>query len=372
MMSSTQSDSFNPSGAAPQTGLQLDHHPLDPLTAAEISAVSLIVRSHFAARTSVKAIKFCSSLLIPPVKAAVLYALGLPLPRDCKLNDRKALQLLTRRAEVQAIDVVTGDTYEVNVALANDLPLPGRDGKYAPSTADALGKVESVKKLDVGMQPSLTPEEVNDAEKILREDPRIVAIAREVGVEPENLYADGWSIGYDDRFDKSVRVQQCLMYARKSEHENLYAHPMDFYPVINSNTGELIAIDFPGHRDPKTGILSTPNGSSRPGPLTMDKDEALAYSGRKRIPPPMESFDYLPELMVNDPKMPPLERISSLFMLSSLRVSASSSMATSSNGKNGRCTSVSTLEMVWSFRRSATTTRAMFDLSSTVCRSLRW
>ncbi|KAJ1022717.1 hypothetical protein NDA18_005054 [Ustilago nuda] len=299
-MSSTQSDSFNPSGAAGQTGLQLDHHPLDPLSTQEIAAVSLIVRSHFAACTSVKAIKFVSSLLIPPVKAAVLYALGLPLPRGAKLDSRSALKLLNRRTEVQLIDVVTGDTYEVNVAIANDLPLPGRDGKYAPSTADALGKVKSINKLDVGIQPGLTPEEV------LRNDPRIVAIARAVGIEPENLWADGWSLGYDDRFDKSLRVQQCLVYARKSEHENLYAHPMDFYPVIDCNAGKVIAIDFPGHRDPVTGKLSTPNGTTKPGPITMDADEALAYSGRKRIPPPMESFDYLPELMALDPKMPPL------------------------------------------------------------------
>lgn len=306
MMSSTQSDSFNPSGAARQNGLQLDHHPLDPLSAQEIAAVSLIVRSHFAARTSVKAIKFVSSLLIPPVKAAVLYALGLPLPRGTQLDNRSALKLLNRRAEVQLIDVVTGDTYEVNVAIANDPPLPGRDGKYAPSTADALGKVESIKKLDVGVQPGLTPEEVNEAEEILRNDPRIVAIAREVGIEPKNLWADGWSLGYDDRFDKSLRVQQCLVYARKSEHENLYAHPMDFYPVIDCNAGKVIAIDFPGHRDPVTGKLSTPNGTTKPGPITTDAKEALAYSGRKRIPPPMESFDYLPELMALDPKMPPL------------------------------------------------------------------
>lgn len=96
-------------------------------------------------------------------------------------------------------------------------------GLPKPSAADALGKVESVKKLPEGTQPGLTPEEVGLAEKFLRADPRICEIAREVGIEPHQLYADGWSIGYDDRFDKNLRVQQCLMYARFSEHENLYA-----------------------------------------------------------------------------------------------------------------------------------------------------
>jgi hypothetical protein len=48
-------------------------------------------------------------------------------------------------------------------------------------------------------------------------------------VKPEELYADGWAIGYDERFPKSKRIQQALLFARFSEHDNLYAHPMVYY-----------------------------------------------------------------------------------------------------------------------------------------------
>ena len=47
-----------------------------------------------------------------------------------------------------------------------------------------------------------------------------------LGVKPEQLHADGWAIGFDDRFPSNIRVQQALLFARWDRHENLYAHPM--------------------------------------------------------------------------------------------------------------------------------------------------
>jgi Cu2+-containing amine oxidase len=46
------------------------------------------------------------------------------------------------------------------------------------------------------------------------------------GIEPDQLRADGWAIGYDERFPKKQRIQQALLFARLSQHENLYAHPL--------------------------------------------------------------------------------------------------------------------------------------------------
>jgi len=48
----------------------------------------------------------------------------------------------------------------------------------------------------------------------------------DAGVLPEQIFCDGWSIGYDERFPQQRRVQQALMFARFSEHDNLYAHPL--------------------------------------------------------------------------------------------------------------------------------------------------
>ena len=45
-------------------------------------------------------------------------------------------------------------------------------------------------------------------------------------MKPEQLHADGWAIGFDDRFPSTVRIQQAILFARWDRHENLYAHPL--------------------------------------------------------------------------------------------------------------------------------------------------
>lgn len=47
-----------------------------------------------------------------------------------------------------------------------------------------------------------------------------------LGITPEQICADGWSIGWDERWPNSKRVQQCLLYARLSPDANIYAHPL--------------------------------------------------------------------------------------------------------------------------------------------------
>lgn len=53
------------------------------------------------------------------------------------------------------------------------------------------------------------------------------------GVEPHQIFADGWAIGYDDRFPKHQRLQQAILFARFSEHDNLYAHPLVNCPLTS-------------------------------------------------------------------------------------------------------------------------------------------
>ncbi len=90
--------------------------------------------------------------------------------------------------------------------------------------------------LDHAIQPSLQVEELLWAEEICRADERIIKAAREVGVEPENLYVDGWCIGIDDRFPNK-RLQQCFLFTRNRPEDNLYSHPLDFIPVIGAFPG---------------------------------------------------------------------------------------------------------------------------------------
>ena len=62
--------------------------------------------------------------------------------------------------------------------------------------------------------------------------------------------ASGWTIGYDERFGSKIRLQQGLMYYRPDVDDCQYAYPLDFVPVFNTETHEVIHIDVPPVRRP--------------------------------------------------------------------------------------------------------------------------
>ncbi|KAH9172436.1 copper amine oxidase [Lactarius sanguifluus] len=262
-------------GSGPKSNL-LPVHPLDPLSADEIAAVSLSVRHHLAAQTSVKAVRFITNYLLPPPKRAVLAHLGIPLATGEPVKDEDRLPIV-RKAEVDFIDVTSGDAYNTIVAL------DGAKGTWG---------VESIVKLPEGTQPQISPEELLACEDIVKNDPGVQALAKQVGVEPHQIFADGWSVGYDDRFPVSLRLQQGLLFARFSQHENLYAHPLDFVPIVDMNAGKVIHIDFPG-------VYPNAPASTQPPPLTEDQ---LQQAQRPRIPPPLASQDFLPDLIAASAK----------------------------------------------------------------------
>jgi primary-amine oxidase len=113
---------------------------------------------------------------------------------------------------------------------------------------------------------------------------------KSAGVTAEQLHADGWSIGYDERFPSERRLQQCLLFARYEPNENLYAHPLDFFPVLDSNTFEVLHIDFAAHRTKSGGALS--KDTTMPEDL---QEDSLKSAGRERIAPATQRFEYLPE-----------------------------------------------------------------------------
>lgn len=95
---------------------------------------------------------------------------------------------------------------------------------------------------------------------------------------------------YDERFPQSKRLQQCLLYARFAPHSNLYAHPLDFFPVIDNLTRKVIHIDFPSHYSNNSKLSS---GTTAPPPLDA---ENFGLS-RDRIAPPQMRHEYLPEML---------------------------------------------------------------------------
>ncbi|KAH9031052.1 copper amine oxidase [Lactarius pseudohatsudake] len=185
-------------------------HPLDPLSTDEIAAVSL------------SAVRFITNYLLPPPKRAVLAHLGIPLATGELVKDEDRLPIV-RKAEVD------------------------RQGTWG---------VESI--------------ELLACEDIVKNDPGVQALAKQVGVEPHQIFADGWSVGHDDRFPVSLRLQQALLFARFSQHDNLYAHPwylyffFDFVPIVDMNAGKVIHVDFPG-------VYPNAPASTQPPPLTDDQ-----------------------------------------------------------------------------------------------------
>ncbi|KAJ8457368.1 hypothetical protein ONZ51_g11577 [Trametes cubensis] len=259
-------------------------HPLDPLTPDEIVAVSHSVRRYVAEKTEVKAVRFITSYLLPPPKKAVLAYLGIPLQSGEKPEPATEI---VRKAEVDFVDAVTGDAYNTILSL------------NGPEWV-----VDSLEKLPEGVQPQISVEELLLCEEIIRADEKVKQLAAEVGVKPEQLHADGWAIGHDPRFPTRQRIQQALLFARWSRHENLYAHPLDFVPVVDSVARKVIHIDFPPTYKPKAekslfecaGVATVDITAPTTAPPPLDSDP-LEASGRKRVPPPKESYDFLPDLL---------------------------------------------------------------------------
>ncbi|KAK7464255.1 peroxisomal copper amine oxidase [Stygiomarasmius scandens] len=275
-------------------------HPLDPLTPDEISAVSLAVRHHVAANEAIKAVRFITCYLVPPPKRAVLAYLGIPIEPGKEPEPKVDI---VRRAEVDFLDIITGTNYNVYLSL---------------DTAQGIWTVDTLKPLPSGVQPQISVEELIAAERIVKADPTVRRLAAEVGVKPHEIYCDGWSIGFDDRFPQARRVQQGLVFARFSEHDNLYAHPMDFVPIVDANEEKVLHVDFPprwykineegkkgGLEIPELGVKLSVDKTGPLPPLPNSLDEAVSeaalngLAGRDRIPPPRKAFDFLPELMVD-------------------------------------------------------------------------
>jgi len=214
--------------------------------------------------------------LIEPEKLDVLKFLGIPTSvEELGKAQPDTSIIIPRRAESAVIDAVTGTGYVVKLSI---------DSQNAV--------VDAVEMLPRGVEPGITMEELCEAEETVRNDPRVQKLCADIGVKPEEIAADGWSVGYEDRFP-GRRLQQCFMYQRKSQHDNLYARPLDFNVVVDSNTNEVVHIDMAPHRLKGGSKLSS--ASTRPvADLAQDPLEA---SGRQRIPPAETSWDYLPDLL---------------------------------------------------------------------------
>ncbi|KYK57625.1 peroxisomal copper amine oxidase [Drechmeria coniospora] len=196
-------------GAPSATAATQTHvHPLDPLSAAEITTAASLIRA-FAAP---KQVKFNCITLREPKKneyAAFRSRLG-PRPE--------------RRAFAVVLEQGTPHVAEVIVNLAK-------------SAVEDWRGLEDV-------APTLTLEDLDVMERVARKDPHVIAACAELGItDMASVYFDAWAIGVDDRWGFERRLQQGLPYYRASAHDNQYAHPLDFTVVADTETEEVLAVD---------------------------------------------------------------------------------------------------------------------------------
>ncbi|KAI5790254.1 peroxisomal copper amine oxidase [Geopyxis carbonaria] len=195
-------------------------HPFDPLSSIEIEYAVAIVRNHHGQ------LGYNAVTLSEPKKKEMLAWLANPesAPRP------------RRMAEVIAVS---------RESVVYDGVVDLRDGKLV-----------SWEKL-VGVQPLITMEDLQDTEEYVRNDPKVAEQCKILGItDMSKVYCDPWTIGYDARFGSEVRLQQALMYYRPHVDDCQYAFPLDFCPIINTETKEVIHIDVPSVRRPVNTVPS--------------------------------------------------------------------------------------------------------------------
>ena len=184
-------------------------HPLDPLSAEEITRAASILRSGPAAAPS---FRFVAINLREPDKQ--LLKSGSPLPRT---------------ADSVLIDRASGTAYEAIVDLT-------------------AGTVASFQALPAGAQPPVMLDEFGEAEENCKKDPRVIeALASRGFTDLDLVCIEPWSAGYYGVEVHGRRLLRCLVFARLEENDNPYAHPAENLVIVyDQNAGEVVEVEDNG------------------------------------------------------------------------------------------------------------------------------
>ncbi|GIZ47935.1 hypothetical protein CKM354_001101000 [Cercospora kikuchii] len=202
--------------AAHVTGQKMQTHPFDPLSTEEIAAAVAIVRREH------PDVHFNAVTLWEPRKAEMMKWLASPetVPRPARVADVVAI---------------------------------GRGSKVYDGLVNLTEARLVSWQLTEGVQPLITMEDLQIVETVVRKDPKVIEQCGILGIPPEDMhkvYCDPWTIGYDERFGSGIRLQQALMYYRPHVDDSQYTYPLDFCPIYNADTQEIMHIDVPKVRRP--------------------------------------------------------------------------------------------------------------------------
>ncbi|WP_407691058.1 primary-amine oxidase [Rubrobacter marinus] len=171
-------------------------HPLEPLSAEEISAAAEVLRREGYVG---EGWRFAGIVLREPHKENVLrFEAG---GRD-----------FDREADVVAMDP-DGETYEAVVSLSE-------------------GSVTSWEHVP-GVQPGVLLDEFDESERACKEDPSFKEAMAKRGIEDlELVCVDPWSAGYYGEDAEGRRLIRALVYVKLDPDDNPYAHPVDNVVVV--------------------------------------------------------------------------------------------------------------------------------------------
>jgi primary-amine oxidase len=193
------------------------NHPLDPLSPPEIQVIVSLVKEKYAG----KKIAFNTVTLKEPTKKAFYDWKEKNGPRPPRLGLFVILEAGVSGVQEGIVDV--GNLYVTEL------------------------------KHVTGVQPILTVEDLQATEATIRKDPSVIEQCVLSGIpatEMHKVYCDPWTIGYDERYGSERRLQQAMMYYRAHEDDSQYSHPLDFVPIVDTETQEVIHIDVPDVRRP--------------------------------------------------------------------------------------------------------------------------
>jgi primary-amine oxidase len=189
-------------------------HPLEPLSAAEISAAVAILKKQ---QNLGERVRFISISLHEPPKSVVL--------------NLEAGQPFEREVEMVLLDNTSRSTYEAIVSL----------------TANGVTSW----KLVPDVQPAIALDEFFECETAVQANPDFQAALHKRGITDMSLVAiDPWSAGYygdEPESDKGRRLVRTLCWVRSNPTDNLYAHPIEgVLAIVDLNTMEVIRVEDHG------------------------------------------------------------------------------------------------------------------------------
>jgi primary-amine oxidase len=191
-------------------------HPLDPLTTAEVAAVTSIVRSHGEFPSLSERTRFITISLREPLKDDVLdWAAGGDAP--------------PREAEIVILDQGAQATVEVLVALA-----PGAVISWKRRT---------------DIQPMAAISELMEAEELVRLHPEFqAAMARRGITDFDAVQVDAWPAGHFGAAEEDGRrLSRCVAFIKPHPGDSEWARPVDgLIVLVDLNRLEVLRVEDHG------------------------------------------------------------------------------------------------------------------------------